>query len=52
MAETRVGNDEIDVFGDSAGDNGLINGVIMTTSHNSSFADVNCNFGRLSVDGL
>ncbi|MDX1450107.1 MAG: S8 family serine peptidase, partial [Acidimicrobiia bacterium] len=27
------------------GDNGLINGVITTTSHNSSFADVNCNYG-------
>ena len=45
VSPARVGDDEIDVFGDSAGDDGLINGVITTTSHNSSFADVNCNFG-------
>jgi len=46
VSPARVGDDEIDGFGGSAGDNGLLNGVITTTSHNSSFADVNCNFGQ------
>jgi len=45
VSPARVGDDEIDGFGGSAGDNGLVNGVITTTSHNSSFTDVNCNFG-------
>ncbi|MDH3298543.1 MAG: S8 family serine peptidase, partial [Gemmatimonadota bacterium] len=41
VSPARVGDDEIDAFGGSAGDNGLINGVLTTTSHNSAFADVN-----------
>jgi subtilisin family serine protease len=45
VSPARVGDDEIDASGGSVGDNGLINGVLTTTSHNSSFADVNCNYG-------
>jgi subtilisin family serine protease len=45
VSPARVGDDEILPNGSSNGNDGLLNGVLTTTSHNASFADVNCNYG-------
>jgi hypothetical protein len=45
VSPARVGDDNITGSGGSSGDDAPINGAITTTSHNSSNADVNCNYG-------
>jgi hypothetical protein len=45
VSPARVGDDEIAPGGGSLGNDGLINGVLTTTSHDASFSDVNCNYG-------
>ncbi|HSM08698.1 MAG TPA: S8 family serine peptidase [Gemmatimonadota bacterium] len=45
VSPARVGDDDILPNGSSAGNDELLNGVLTTTSHDASFADVNCNYG-------
>jgi hypothetical protein len=45
VSPARVGDDEILSNGSSASNDDLLNGVLTTTSHNASFADVDCNYG-------
>jgi subtilisin family serine protease len=45
VSPARVGDDAIAPDGSSSGNDGLVNGVITTTSHDNSNADVNCNYG-------
>ncbi len=45
LSPAGVGDDNITSDGGSSGDNKLLNGVITTTSHDESNADVNCNYG-------
>ncbi|MGD8496929.1 MAG: S8 family serine peptidase, partial [Gemmatimonadales bacterium] len=46
VSPARTGDDEIDASGGSVGDDGVVNGVLTTTSHDASFSDVNCNYGH------